>query len=86
MSCPKSKVLTATRSFVANTSLKYASPQQSQNLTVNIQGPDKPAEGVDAKYDGNEMVTPPNPYKDLKLTDAPDGFEKMLMEKDRMNH
>ena len=85
MSIYKSKVLTATRSFIANTSLKLASPHQSQNLTVNIQGPEKQTEGLDVKYDGNEMVTPPNPYKDLKLTDAPDGFDRMLMEKDRMN-
>ena len=78
---PKSKV-TANRSFVTTANLRYASPKQTQNLTINVQSASDPNKEIDVKYDNETCPKPPvveNPYKDIKDEDV----EKLLLEKDR---
>jgi len=81
MSCPRSKVITANKSFVSTANLRYASPKQTQNLTVNIQNGDKETDPVKVEYANGGLD---NPYKDLKIPESQDEFKNILMEKDRI--
>jgi len=74
---PKSKVLTANKSFVADTKINYSSPKQSQHLTVNIQNgevKDPPLQTIP------EETLKYNPYENL----TSEQFNDALICKDKM--
>jgi hypothetical protein len=89
MSLPKSKVLNVTKGMVANASLRYGSPKQSQNITVNIQ-PNGQNE-VKSENDNDEQPVPQpgfvayggNPYANLEMPASVEDFHSILYQKDQ---
>jgi hypothetical protein len=89
---PKSKVLSANRSYNANVKLSYASPEQSQTQSVVVNVGPTAEKPVDVKYSGNEPMTnlhpipetySKNPYSNLELPSSLEEYKAILEEKDR---
>jgi hypothetical protein len=95
MSLPKSKVLNVTKGMVANVSLRYGSPKQSQIITVNIQpngetsikneneNEDQPLPNVCPTQPGFVCYGDANPYANLLLPSSPEDFHNILFQKDQ---
>jgi hypothetical protein len=87
MTLPKRKILNATRGVIASANMRYASPKQSQCITVNI----TPSGTTEVK-DENLLVSygqPPmideNPYANLVLPNTVEEYERILSCKDKQN-
>jgi hypothetical protein len=83
MSLPKSKILYANKSFVAQAKLAYGSQKQSQSVTVNI-SPDLKSEVESDPIKVSYKAADNNPYTNLELPSSVEEFKRILEQKDRI--
>jgi hypothetical protein len=94
MTIPRSKVLSSSsKSIVTKASLAYASPKQSQNVTINVghdktvvgNGQDQPISSnpIHIQYPPVDTTQSYNPYQNLELPNSIDEYKMILEQKDK---
>jgi hypothetical protein len=94
MTIARSKVLSSSsKSIITKASLAYASPKQSQNVTINVghdktvveNGQDQPisTNPIHIQYPPVDTTSTYNPYQNLELPNSIDEYKMILEQKDK---